>query len=105
MMTAEQFRSVTGDQWRRDVCIRPELIEIFGDSVEDLEQRKEGYTLSGTVTERIPQGNTVLYYVTVSNLQFKVSRLFNSPAFLKRGRRYVCSFPGMRYCSMRKKRN
>ena len=47
MMTAEQFRSVTGDQWRRDVCIRPELIEIFGDSVEDLEQRKEGYIYLG----------------------------------------------------------
>ena len=91
MMTAEQFRSVTGDQWRRDVCIRPELIEIFGDSVEDLEQRKEGYTLSGTVTERIPQGNTVLYYVTVSNLQFKVSRLFNSPAFFEEGQK-VCLF-------------
>ena len=91
MMTAEQFRSVTGDQWRRDVCIRPELIEIFGDSVEDLEQRKEGYTLSGTVTERIPQGNTVLYYVTVSNLQFKVYRLFNSPAFFEEGQK-VCLF-------------
>ena len=91
MMTAEQFRSVTGDQWRQDVCIRPELIEIFGDSVEDLEQRKEGYTLSGTVTERIPQGNTVLYYVTVSNLQFKVSRLFNSPAFFEEGQK-VCLF-------------
>ena len=69
MVSAAQFQAVTGDKWKQDVSIRPELIEIFADSVEDSEKRKGGYTLSGTVTERIPQGNTVLYYVTVSDQQ------------------------------------
>lgn len=91
MVSAAQFQAVTGDKWKQDVCIRPELIEIFADSVEDSEKRKGGYTLSGTVTERIPQGNTVLYYVTVSDQQFKVSRLFNSPVFFEEGQK-VCLF-------------
>lgn len=91
MVSAAQFQAVTGDKWKQDVCIRPELIEIFADSVEDSEKRKGGYTLSGTVTERIPQGNTVLYYVTVSDQQFKVSRLFNSSVFFEEGQK-VCLF-------------
>lgn len=85
MVTAEQFKAVTGEQWDQDVWLRPELIEIFGDSVGNSERGKEGYTLFGTVTGRIPQGNTVLYYVKVSEAEFKVSRLFNSPLFFEEG--------------------
>lgn len=85
MVTAAQFQAVTGEPWRQDVCIRPELIEIYENSVKDSGDRQGGYTLSGTVSERIPQGNTVLYYVNVSELQLKVSRLFNSPVFFEAG--------------------
>ncbi len=93
MVTAAQFQDVTGESWRQDVCIRPELIEISGDSEKGFEQRKGGYTLSGTITGRIPQGNTVLYYVNVSDLQFKVSRLFNSPVFFEEGQEVSLFIP------------
>lgn len=85
MVTAEQFQAVSEAEWKQDVCIRPELIEIADTADCGICQRENGYHMKGTVTGRIPQGNTVLYYVSVSALQLKVSQLFNSAVFFEEG--------------------
>lgn len=91
MMTADQFQAVSKAEGEPDVCIRPELIEMADISDNSMCQKENGYYMKGTVTGRIPQGNTILYYVSASDLQLKVSRLFNSSVFFEEGQE-VCLF-------------
>ena len=83
ILSAKQFAAAAmREPGQQSVCIRPELIAISDSPIA----RAEGcLVLQGTVSDRIPQGNTVLYRVACGGQQIKVCRMFDGSAFFEPG--------------------
>lgn len=75
ILTPHQFHALTGEQTgAAQVCIRPELIYMSG---QPLSPDRESFVAAGTVVQRIPQGNTILYWIQVGDLRIKSYLLFD----------------------------
>ena len=75
ILSAQEYLQLTGEPAESDsVCIRPELITMSG---VPLSPDADSSVAKGIVAQRIPQGNTILYWIQIGNLRLKCYLLFD----------------------------